>query len=92
MGEHQTNNSAIFSIQHTSENTELCMENIALHMENTALLVTFVTNFESLKVSKTNNLSTRNVLNQLKYLCNMKKALRHGSWAQYSTRLSLLLY
>jgi len=58
VNEHQTNNSAIFSMQHSSENT-------ALNMENTALVVTFIINFESLKVAK-NDLSTRNSLNQLK--------------------------
>jgi len=36
MGEHQTNNSATFSIQHSSDNT-------ALHTENTALLVMCIT-------------------------------------------------
>jgi len=49
VGEHQTNNSAIFSIQHSSENT--AVRNI----------------FESLKVAKTNYLSTRNALTQLKH-------------------------
>jgi len=46
------NTSAIFSIQYSSEN-------ITLRTENTALLVIF----ESLKVAKTNYLSTRNGLN-----------------------------
>jgi len=59
MDEHQTNKSAVFSIQHSLENTELCVE-------NTASLVTCVTNFELSKVAKMNNLLTRNALNQLK--------------------------
>jgi len=60
VGEHQTYNSVIFSIQHCSENTALCTENIAK-------LVTCIINFEWLKVAETNNLLARNALNQLKY-------------------------
>jgi len=86
MGEHRMNNSAIFSIQHSSKNAALCME-------NKALLVTCITNFELLKVAKTNKLSTRNAVKALPHSCNIKKiALGFGSQAQYSTWLHLMLY
>jgi len=42
------------------------LENTALRMENTALLVMCIAKFELLKVAKTNNLLTRNTLKQLK--------------------------
>jgi len=60
MGEHQMNNSAIFSIQHSSENTALAYRkyNNVGHVYNI---------FESLKVPRMNNLSTINALNQLKH-------------------------
>jgi len=66
MGEHQTNNSAIFfhtalfgkySTAYGKYSTVGFMRNI----------------FESLKVAKTNDLSTRNALNQLKHHHNMIK-------------------
>jgi len=41
--------------------------NTVLRTENIALLAMCVTNFESLKVAKTNDLLTRNALNQLKH-------------------------
>jgi len=59
VGEHQMNDSAIFF--HIA-----FFGNAALHTENAALLVACVTNFELLKVAKTNDLSTRNALNQFK--------------------------
>jgi len=71
-GELQTNNSAIFSIQHSSENT-------ALRTQNKVLLGICITNFESLKVDKMNNLSTRNALSQLKHSHMKKITLRRGS-------------
>jgi len=74
MGEHQKHNSVIFSIQHCSENTALCTENMVL-------LVTCII-FGSLKVAKPKDLLTRNALNQLKHLplsYNMKNSTCSGA-------------
>jgi len=85
MGEHQMNNCTIFSIKHSLENT-------ALRMENAALLVTCVTNFESLKVAKKEQFVDQKCFKPVKALphsCNMKKiALGCGFRAQCSTRQS----
>jgi len=74
------NNSAIFSVQHFSENT-------ALHTENTALCVT---NFEPLKVEQFVN---QKYFKPVKALPQYEKIpLGCGSQAQYSTWLRLMLY
>jgi len=71
VGEHQTIYSAIFFIQHSSDNTALRMENTALRMENTALLVMCVT-----FLNCQNELF---VVKALSCLCNMKKK-KHSAW------------
>jgi len=63
VGEHQTNNSAIFSKEHSLEkySTAYGKYSTVGHVCNDFELLKYV------KVAKMNNLSVRNALNQLKY-------------------------
>jgi len=60
------------------------------------VLITWITSFESLKVAKTNNFFDQKYFKPVKAppcLYSMKEmGLGCGSWAQYSTRLCLVLH
>jgi len=66
MGEHQTNDSAIFSIQHSLENT-------VLHTENIAQLITFIIFLNRQDEKFVNQKCFKPVKAPPPHPCNMKK-------------------